>query len=240
MLCNIYWIQFVRGNFISTAGDPLVTTVCRVSIMPLQSLNCLLSTSTAHSNCVLTFPNNTYRHACYCLSSVKQFEQYWLWEQSWQCKQCKARCYLHIWWYFLQIVHQLKTKIIMFKMTMAKMFATRPPQTVPTWWQGIQVPTFNCLPKTSSSSPPIPVSSIKGWVHRRKNIEIFTIWGVNHDKIKQRKKGQCHGEGGVWRMSQFLRCLFFWTPYLRQSLTCNGLFTHNNCIRTLCQSKLHL
>ena len=111
--------------------------------------------------------------------------------------------------FFLQIVYQLMTKIIMFKMTMAKMFATRPPQTVPTWWQGIQVPTFNCLPKTSSSSPPIPVSSIKGWVHRRKNIEIFTIWGVNHDKIKQRKKGQCHGEGGVWRMSQILRCFLF-------------------------------
>ena len=43
----------VRGNFISTAGALLVTTVYGVSVppsTPLQSPNCLLSTSTAHSN----------------------------------------------------------------------------------------------------------------------------------------------------------------------------------------------
>ena len=38
--------------------------------------------ASAHSNSVLTFRNNVYRHTCYCLSSVKQFEQYK------QYKQC--------------------------------------------------------------------------------------------------------------------------------------------------------
>ena len=36
----------------------------------------LLSSSSAHSNSVLTFPNNIYRHACYCLSNIKQFKKY--------------------------------------------------------------------------------------------------------------------------------------------------------------------
>ena len=54
--------------------------------------------TSAHSNSVLTFLNNT----CYCLSSVKHFEKY---EQckhckQWtQCKQYIAPCFLHLWWY---------------------------------------------------------------------------------------------------------------------------------------------
>ena len=30
----------------------------------------------AHSKSILTFSNNIYRHICYCLSSVKQFDHY--------------------------------------------------------------------------------------------------------------------------------------------------------------------
>ena len=47
---------------------------------PVTQSKILLSSSTAHSNSNLTSPNNVYRHICYCLSSVKQFEKY---------KQCK-------------------------------------------------------------------------------------------------------------------------------------------------------
>ena len=34
--------------------------------------NILLRSPSAHSNSVLTVPNNLYRHTCYCLGSVKQ------------------------------------------------------------------------------------------------------------------------------------------------------------------------
>ena len=57
---------------------------------PLQSIhpspNFLLISSPAHFKSVLTFPNNIYRHTCYCFSSVKQLKQY---KQCKQCKQCK-------------------------------------------------------------------------------------------------------------------------------------------------------
>ena len=49
--------------------------------------NILLRSSSAHSNSVLTFPNNVYRHACYSLSSEKQSES--IVKQYLQCQQCK-------------------------------------------------------------------------------------------------------------------------------------------------------
>ena len=43
----------------------------------------------AHSNSVLTIPNNIFRHTCYCLSSIKQFEYYNKCKQYEQWKQRK-------------------------------------------------------------------------------------------------------------------------------------------------------
>ena len=61
----------------------------------------LLKSSSAHYNSVLTFPNNRFRHTCYCLSSEKAV---WTKQQCKQWKQCNARCYLHLPWYFLQLI----------------------------------------------------------------------------------------------------------------------------------------
>ena len=62
----------------------LISAGALIVITPITHPTFCSVSSSAHSNCVLTFPNNNiYRHACYCLRSVKQFEQYK------QCKQCK-------------------------------------------------------------------------------------------------------------------------------------------------------
>ena len=60
----------VSSNFDSTAGALVIQ-----QYYPLHSIhsNILLRASSAHSNSVLIFPNNVYRHTCHCLCSVEQF-----------------------------------------------------------------------------------------------------------------------------------------------------------------------
>ena len=119
----------------STAGDLVVIAVWGVSntIHPVthQPSNILLRSPSAHSKSVLNFPNNIYRHICYCLSSVKRFysinsvnsvnSAVWVlgkqckqFEQCQQCKQCKhreqctsylfiSRCYLQFILFFRYI-----------------------------------------------------------------------------------------------------------------------------------------
>ena len=45
--------------------------ISRILVELFHTLHFLLRSSSAHSNSVLIFPNNKYRHTCYCLSNVK-------------------------------------------------------------------------------------------------------------------------------------------------------------------------
>ena len=73
--------EFPKIAFISTTGALVVITVQEVSSIthPVHHpLHFLLSRTSAHSNCVLTFPSNIYRHTCYNLrifwDSIKKNE----------------------------------------------------------------------------------------------------------------------------------------------------------------------
>ena len=62
-------------SFVSSTGA-LVVIIVHLSTPSSHPYlpNILLRTWSAASISVLTFPNKTYRHPCYCLSSVNQFE----------------------------------------------------------------------------------------------------------------------------------------------------------------------
>ena len=60
-------VTFPTFIFCSTVGALVVKRGS--THHPLQSSHFLLSSSTAQSNCVLTFPDIIYLHTCYCLSS---------------------------------------------------------------------------------------------------------------------------------------------------------------------------